>query len=180
MPTVYPLLGDPYTITEVEERELQKLHSPERQARLDEEQRNSDLHDALIEEAMQARFKRIEADARTAEAQPTLDLIDAVYARALKKELAEENAVKRITELQRKDFAKFKAFAEKWKLPCLPAPPQAVVLWLSEQSERGATRLAKLARSISAVHLACNFNNPVCDPLVQAFLRSLRTNKKGR
>src|SRR5262245_23042727 len=160
MPTVYPLLGDPYEITDAEELKLQRLHSPERQARLDEEQRNSDLHDALIEEAMEIRFKKIEDDARNAAVQPALDLVDATFGRALKTELTAENATARVTELQRKDFASFKASAEKWELPYLPGAPQTVVLFMSENCDRGIRHVNRLCQSIAAVHKACNFSDP--------------------
>lgn|SRR5262245_15372000 len=183
MPTVFPLLGPPYEISDAQEAELQKLHSPARQARLDEERRNSELTEALLSEAMQARFKKIEDDARNGELQPALDQIDAVYGRALKKELAAENATARVTELQRRNFAEFKKSAEKWELPYLPAAPQMVTLFLSENCDRGIRHVTRLARSISAVHLACNFSDPTKDPLVRGLLRSLRTdksNQKGR
>ena len=60
MPTIFPLLGDPYEITDREEVELQKLHSPERQARIEEERRAEELTAALVEEGMAARLKKME------------------------------------------------------------------------------------------------------------------------
>src|SRR5262249_49586962 len=128
MPTVYPLLGEPYEISDREEAELERQFGSVRKATLARDNSPEQLHESLIEEAMQTRFKKIEDDARNAAVQPALDLVDATFGRALKTELAAENATARVTELQRKTFAGFKASAERWGLPYLPAAPQMVVL----------------------------------------------------
>src|SRR5262245_46366477 len=147
MPTVYPLLGEPYQISDREEAELERQFGSVRKATLARDNSSEQLHEALLEEAMQARFEKIEADARTAAAQPALDLVDATFGRALKTELAAENATARVTELQRKHFAAFKAAAEKWQLPYLPAAPQMVTLFLSENCDRGSRHVNRLCQS---------------------------------
>src|SRR6516162_2372193 len=185
MVTVYPLLGEPYQITDAEEAELERRNKLDpahqgRVARAEEERRNAELTDALIDEGMAARLKKEAETAHAAELQPHLDQIDAIFGRVLKNELAAENATSRVTTQQRKDFAMFKASAEKWELPYLPAAPQMVVLFLAEQSDRGLKYVTRLCRSIAAVHKACNFPDVTNDPLVRGVLRCLRTDKANQ
>jgi hypothetical protein len=130
---------------------------------------------ALIGEAIAARYQKAEDAARTAEL--GLDLIDANLAAALKDELAAENLAARVTASHEADFARFQAYCKRWELPHLPAPPQAVAVYLGEQIDRGAKHLARLARSISIVHTALNFPDPCADVLVRAVLRLARNDK---
>jgi hypothetical protein len=116
--------------------------------------------------------------ARDAEIQPTLDLVDANLSPHLKDELAAENLASRVSASQRLDFSRFQACCKCWELPHLPAPPQAVAVFLAEEIEHGAKHLARLARSISIVHRALNFTDPTEDVLVRAILRLVRTEKK--
>src|SRR5262249_25975824 len=111
--------------------------------------------------------------------QPELDAIDAGLAPYLKKELAEENAAARISVKQKEDFARFRKCCAQWELPHLPAPPQAVAVFLAEETERGAAHVARLCRSISTVHRSCNFPDPTLDVLVRAVVRLTRTESKA-
>jgi hypothetical protein len=71
------------------------------------------------------------------------------------------------------DFAKFRECAESFGLPSLPAPPQAVALFLAD-GRNATARIAKLAKSISIVHKAVGFLDPCDDILVRALLRQAR------
>jgi hypothetical protein len=86
-----------------------------------------------------------------------------------------ERAEKAATQ---EDFAKFRECAESFGLPSLPAPPQAVALFLADG--RNASRIAKLAKSISIVHKAVGFSDPCDDILVRALLRMAREEEPSK
>jgi hypothetical protein len=124
--------------------------------------------------------RHVEEQQKQAEAgrlQPELDAIDAGLAPYLKKELAEENAAARISSKVKRDFARFQKCCAQWELPHLPAPPQAVAVFLVRETEHGAAHVARLCRSISTVHRAVGFADPTLDVLVRAVVRLMRTNK---
>jgi len=110
---------------------------------------------------------------------PDLDAIDHALSPHLRKELEKVNAETRVTARAKTDFKMFQACCAKWGLPDLPAPPQAVAVFLSERSEDGAAVVSRLARSISIVHTACNFSDPTTDILPRAILRLVRSEKKS-
>src|SRR5262249_35479900 len=87
-----------------------------------------------IERHVEEECKRIDAE----RLQPELDAIDKLLAPHLKNELAEENAAARISSKQKQDFAAFQKCCARWELPSLPAPPQAVAVFLAEEIEHGA------------------------------------------
>jgi hypothetical protein len=130
---------------------------------------------ALIGEAIAARNQKAEEAARAAEL--GLDVIDAALAPILKEELAAENLASRVTASHKADFVQFQACCKRQGLPHLPAPPQAVALFLAEEIGCGAKLLTRLARSISIVHTALNFPDPCADVLVRAVLRLARNDK---
>jgi hypothetical protein len=126
------------------------------------------------------RKREAEEASAAADMQRTLDRIDAALAPHLKDELAAVNKSGRVTENQKKDFANFKEYIEtKWRLPALPASPQAVAVFLAEESEHGATHVSRLANSISTVHRALNFSDSCEDVLVRAILRQVRSENKA-
>src|SRR5262245_45454245 len=127
---------------------------------------------ALIDGAVAARNQKA-----SAWLQADLDGIDAALDPYLKDQLAAENAATRVTAAQKKDFERFKACCARWGLPRLPAPPQAVAVFLVEETERGAAHISRLARSISTIHQAVNFSDPCKDVLVRAILRLAREDK---
>jgi hypothetical protein len=184
MPKIYSLLGDEYEITEEQAELLREQHRLDpayqaRVARAEEQQRAAELHAELIELGTQVWLKREAETAHAAKIQPHLDQVDAIWGGILKKELAAENATKRVSARQRKDFANFKTSAEKWELPYLPAAPQMIVLFLSEQADQGIKHVTRLCNSIAAVHKACNFPDVTDDPLVRGVLRCMRTEAKA-
>src|SRR5262245_28404486 len=124
---------------------------------------------ALINEAVAARNQKA-----SAWLQADLDAIDAALDPYLKDQLAAENAATRVTAAQKKDFEKFKASCARGGLPRLRPPPQAVAVFLAEETERGAAHISRLARSISTIHQAVNFSDPCKDVLVRAILRLAR------
>jgi hypothetical protein len=132
-----------------------------------------------VMEAIEEWRERAAAAERSAALQPALDSIDAALGPLLKKELAAENAQARITARHKKDFARFRACCAEWKLPHLPASPQAVAIFLSNETEHGARHVCRLARSISIMHRAVNFTDPTEDVLVRAILRLARTDKSN-
>jgi hypothetical protein len=77
------------------------------------------------------------------------------------------------------DFAKFRECAESFGLPSLPAPPQAVALFLAD-GRNATSRIAKLAKSISTVHKAVGFSDPCDDILVRALLRQAREEETSK
>lgn len=161
MPTIYPLLGDPYEIT------------------ADEDARMRETYKVAFEDSRKRREQET-ADARqAADYRAGLDAIDKNLSAHLGRELKLENAKTRVRAQHKQDFKAFQACCAKWGLPDLPAPPQAVAVFLSEESERGAAHVSRLARSISVVHTACNFADPTTDVLVRALLRLVRTDKSS-
>jgi hypothetical protein len=130
---------------------------------------------ALIGEAIAARNQKAEEAARAAEL--GLDVIDAAFSPILKDELAAENLASRVSASHKADFVQFQACCKRQGLPHLPAPPQAVAVFLAEEIDRGAKHLTRLARSISIVHRALNFTDPTEDVLVRAILRLVRADK---
>jgi len=134
------------------------------------------------------RQERCAQDAREAELiawhadQQTLkDAIDAAIFPHLKAELEAENATARVSAADKQRFKDFQACCERWGFPALPAPAQAVAVFLAEKSEQDAAA-HRLARSISVVHRALNFSDPTEDVLIRAMIRQARTeanNQKG-
>jgi hypothetical protein len=131
--------------------------------------------EAFVMAAVEARVAKAEEAARAAEL--GLDVIDAALAPILKDELAAENLASRVSASHKADFARFQAYCKRWELPHLPAPPQAVAVFLADESEHGAKHLARLARSISVVSRAVGFADPTEDVLVRAVLRLARADK---
>ena len=163
------LLGEDF---EAEYTEAQYAQLRERRRNQEEEERRvSDIWEAGLREHQ----RRQEEAAR----HPDLDAIDHALSPHLRKELEKENAATRVTAKAKANFKLFQACCAKWGLPHLPAPPQAVAVFLSEESERGAAHVSRLARSISVVHTACNFADPTTDVLVRALLRLVRTDKSS-
>src|SRR5262245_43460666 len=121
---------------------------------------------ALRQEA--ARLEEAEAVAKclyeagvAAARQKQLDAIDKHLSEPLKSELEAENKITRVTAQNKKDFELFKKSAAEWQLPSLPAPPQMVAAFLTEQYIAGAAAIIpRLCNSIATVHSACNFANP--------------------
>jgi hypothetical protein len=56
-------------------------------------------------------------------------------------------------------------------MPHLPATPQAVAIWLSEEFEHGLDHLARLRDAVATAHRAADFKDPTEDMLVRAILR---------
>src|SRR6516165_1797715 len=122
-------------------------------------------------------------DAATAawetEQQRLRDEIDARCFAFLKVELEAENVATRVTAEQKKDFTRFRDYVGAWSLPYLPAPPQAVAVFLMSESERGAAHMVKLRNSISAVHLALGMDDPTRDILISALVRQAKAEEKA-
>ena len=153
MPTIYPLLGDPYEITADEDARMRETYKVEF-------------------EGSRKRKEKETADAKhAADYRAGLDAIDKNLSAHLGRELKLENA---------KTFKSFQACCDKWGLPDLPAPPQAVAVFLSEKSERGAAHVLRLRNSISTIHRATNFADPCDDILVKALVRLIRNEEKEK
>src|SRR5262245_13725657 len=139
---------------------------------------------ALCQEA--ARLREAEELARflheqdiAAERQRTADAIDKALGESLRPELEQENKVTRVTAQNKKDMELFKKSAAEWELPSLPASPQMVAAFLTEQYIAGAAAIIpRLRNSISVLHRACNFSDPTEDVLVRALMRGLKPSKK--
>ena len=145
--------------------------SPEVAARDHEERR--------MQEAQAAELAAWELDQ-----QQLRDQIDAAIFPHLKAELEAENATQRVSATDKQRYKQFQSCCETWNFPALPAPAQAVAVWLAEESVHGATHISRLARSISVVHRALNFSDPTEDVLIRALLRQARNetnqnNQKG-
>jgi hypothetical protein len=121
--------------------------------------------------------RRADKEASEAATRPVLDAIDKALAPHLKSELAAENTAARITAQQKLDFGLFAKCAARWELPHLPGPAQAVAVFLSEESEKGAAHVERLCHSIATVHRALNFADPTTDVLVRAVMRLARSEK---
>ena len=163
MPTIYPLLGDSYEITEEEDARMRKTHKAEFD-------RSRQRRDQEAAEAKQA-----------ADYEAGLDAIDKMMAPHLGKELKQENSKTRVRAQHKEDFKEFQKTCQKWGFPALPAPPQAVAVFLAEESEHGAAHVLRLRNSISTIHRATNFADadPCDDILIKAMVRLIRNEEKG-
>jgi len=95
---------------------------------------------AEVERQLEIDRKREEAEAqraaeRTAEIENTCDSVDKTFSWVLRNELTTENKVARISRAAQQDFTAFQKCCAEWGLPALPAPPQAVVLFLAQEPE---------------------------------------------
>jgi hypothetical protein len=165
---VHSLFGDESeaTYTEAEYAQLR-----ERQRKQEEEERRvSDVWEAGLRD----HRRRQEEAAR----EPLCDQIDKFLAPYLKSELAAENASRRISPSMKREFARFQKYCERWDLPSLPAPPQALAVALAEESEHGAARVLRLCRAVSGIHCAVGFPDPAADVLIKAMLRLIRSEKQ--
>jgi hypothetical protein len=97
----------------------------------------------------------------------------------LKAELELENAKARVSPVAKKVFARFKACCAGWDLPALPAPPQAVAVFLTDKDSKLAD-IEKLAKHISLVHRAVGLDDPCDDILIRALLRQARGERKPK
>jgi hypothetical protein len=120
--------------------------------------------------------------AREQEQRATVDEMESTLLPHIKREIAEEMAAQTPSPLAQyaSDCAAFRACAERWDLPYLPAPPQMVAIYLSE-SEGGLEHVKRQVRAISAWHRATNHPDPTGDILVRAILRlcEKENEKKG-
>lgn len=109
------------------------------------------------------------------------DKIEAVFALYLKDQLAAENAVARISDRQKADFARFQEYCRHWGWPDLPSVPAAVATFLAREGDHhAAAHLSRLRNSISTIHRAVQMPDPTEDILVRAFMRLAQTNTKLR
>jgi|SRR6516164_1763650 hypothetical protein len=138
--------------------------TPEEQVKADrelEERRNREEQEAAKTAETKAGIQRM------------CDFIDNTLTPHLHKQLEAENATVRVSSQAKADFKKFRERAEEFGLPSLPAPPQAVAIFLADG--RNAPRLLpRLAKSISTVHRAVGFPDPLDDILCRAILRQAR------
>ena len=132
-----------------------------------------------VKEAEALRLQQEAAAAeRAAEIEATCDEIDAFMIPLLKTELEQENAKARMSAATRKVFERFKACCASWGLPALPAPPQAVAVFLTDKTTK-PTDVERLAKQISLVHRAVGHQDPCEDILIRALLRQVREEKKS-
>jgi hypothetical protein len=111
---------------------------------------------------------------REAEQQKTIDEIETFSLLPfIKAELAEEMAVKTPAALcgYLEDCQRFKECAQRWDLDYLPATPQMVAVYLSEESEKGIEHVRRQVNAIRELHRATNNPDPTTDILVRAILR---------
>jgi hypothetical protein len=135
-----------------------------------------------LKRAKEAETKRLAEEAaaaqREAEIESVCDEIDAFMMPLLKTELELENAKARVSAATKKVFEKFKACCAGWGLPALPAPPQAVAVFLTDKDSK-PTNVEKLAKQISLVHRAVGYPDPCEDILIRALLRQAREGRKN-
>ena len=135
------------------------------------------LDAAREREAVTRKIEKLICDEALADEQWRLcDGIDKTLGLGLKRELAIENAERRVTATHQKHFRRFKDCAARWGLPHLPAPPQAVAIFLVEQIHNGASakHVSRLAKSLSVIHRALGFFDPCDDVLCRSILRAAR------
>jgi enamine deaminase RidA (YjgF/YER057c/UK114 family) len=136
----------------------------------------------VVKRAEAAETKRLELEAaaaqRAAEIEATCDEIDAFMTPYLKAELELENSKARVNAATKKVFERFKACCASWGLPALPAPPQAVAVFLTDKNSKLAD-IEKLAKQISLVHRAVGYQDPCQDILIRALLRQAREGRKN-
>jgi hypothetical protein len=136
-----------------------------------------------VKRAEAAEAKRLEQEAaaaqREAEIESVCDEIDAFMMPLLKTELEHENSKARVNAATKKVFERFKACCAGWGLPALPAPPQAVAVFLTDKNSK-PTDIEKLAKQISLVHRAVGYQDPTEDILIRALLRQAREERKPK
>jgi hypothetical protein len=135
-----------------------------------------------LKRAQEAEAKRLAEEAAAAqheaEIESICDEIDAYMMPLFKAELELENSKARVSAATKKVFEKFKACCAGWGLPALPAPPQAVAVFLMDKTTK-PTDIEKLAKQISLVHRAVGHQDPCEDILIRALLRQAREGRKN-
>src|SRR5262249_32159611 len=149
-------------------------------ARLQERRRKQEKEERRVSDVWEAGLREYQRRQEETARQPDLDAIDKALQPYLRKELGLEDAKTRPRARHKQDFKKFQACCAKWGLPDLPAPPQAVAVFLSTESEQGAAHVLRLRNSISTIHRATNFADPCDDILVKALVRLIRNEEKGK
>src|SRR5215831_2173302 len=114
------LMGEDF---EIEYTEAEYARLQERWRKQEEEQRR--VFDVL-ETGLRECQRRQEEAAR----EPLCDQIDKSLQAHLKSELATENASRRVSPSMKREFARFQKYCERWGLPSLPTPPQALAVAL--------------------------------------------------
>jgi hypothetical protein len=149
---------------------------------------NGVLGDLDYEEIARYREEeqRKEAEAAQLEAKrdETTAAIEEGLAPYLKTELSEEIAARKLSPKTlgqyRADFEAFKRCCAEWGLPHLPAPPQAVAIFLAGgEAERGLAHVHRATAAISAVHRAADLPDPCDDLLIRAVVRLVRKEEKA-
>jgi hypothetical protein len=137
-----------------------------------------DPNEIKREEEAEARRVELETAAamRAAEIQAACDEIDTALAPYLRLELNAENTKARVSRAAKKDFEKFKQCCARWGLPHLPAPPQAVAVFLTDK-ETNQAHVSRLAKHISLIHRAVGFPDPLDDVLPRAILKQVAQEK---
>ena len=130
-----------------------------------------DLDKLEAEQKEERRKQEATAKREQAQAQTCAEIEDYV-SRNVTAELAAENAD--TIRWFKAEFDLFRQCCDRWDLPCLPAPPQAVAVFLIERSEQGTAHLEHLCRAIAAAHRAKDLPNPCDDLLVKAVMRLCR------
>src|SRR5262252_3905244 len=80
-----------------------------------------------------------------------------------------------ITDLDRITFAAFRDSCLELGLPHLPAPPQAVAMFIAGKADCSSDELEKALRSIAKVHIAAFGISPCDDRLVKAVLNTVKS-----
>ena len=96
----------------------------------------------------------------------------------LREEISEELANQKksrtgTNKRSREDFARFKAFCQRWTPPLshLPAAPATVGGFLTSELDRGKPHLRRVIKAISSTHQKADLHDPTSDLLVRALLR---------
>jgi hypothetical protein len=145
---------------------------------LDRRREEERKREAEYNKAMKAQAER------EAEQQKTIDEIERFSLLPfIKAELAEEMAVKTPAALGGyiQDCARFKDCAARWDLDYLPATPQMVAVYLSEESEKGIEHVRRQVNAIRELHRATNNPDPTSDILVRALMKLIeKENEKQK
>src|SRR5262249_5670482 len=121
-----------------------------------------------------ARYEAEKAAAYERELKTKYAEFDGLIRRYIGDAVVAEEALPVLTSEVMRDFEAFERWCAKERLPCVPADPRAVAMFLCDFNE-GLADAIRLRDSISIVHRRMKEPDPTLDLVVRALLRQIAT-----
>jgi len=121
-----------------------------------------------------ARFEAEERAAYEAELEEKYREFDGLIRHYIRDAVTAEETLPVLTSEVMRDFEGFERWCANERLPCIPADPRAVAMFLCDWNE-GLADAKRLRDSISIVHRRMKEPDPTLDLVVRALLRQIAT-----